>query len=135
MTFSGWQKSRPISNLGTDKEVQSNDMGNFSGEAYQKWYDDMLDKHDTEGIAKYFDFIMGVDVTDYPKQIKVPTLVVSPKNSMASPLSLNKEVASQIPDSRLAVIDSVGHMVYIDQPDATCKAILTWVEDLKARKK
>lgn len=108
-------------------------MGAFSGPGYQKWFMSMIAKHRSEGIARYFDFIMPVDVTEHLAHIKVPTLVVSPRNSMASPVAVNENIAAQIKESRMVVIESIGHMAYIDQPQATCDAILQWVRDIAAK--
>lgn len=109
-------------------------MGRFAGPDYRLWFNDMLHKHKSEGIALYFDFIMQVDVHHCLVDIKVPTLVLAPRNSMASPMVVNQEIVSRIKDSRLVIIESVGHMIYIDQPEATCEAILRWVRDLKTRR-
>ncbi|EMR69678.1 hypothetical protein MGN70_014486 [Eutypa lata] len=127
-----WQKSRPVSKLSSDPSAEStNEMGRFSGAKYLKWYDEMLEKHDLEGVALYCEFIEDVDVSNCLEGIKVPTLVMAPLRSMASPVSLNEEMARRIKDSRLVIIESVGHMVYIDEPEKTCAAILQWVKDLK----
>lgn len=127
-----WQKSRPVSKLSSDPSAEStNEMGRFSGAKYLEWYDEMLEKHDLEGVALYCEFIEDVDVSNCLEGIKVPTLVMAPLRSMASPVSLNEEMARRIKDSRLVIIESVGHMVYIDEPEKTCAAILQWVKDLK----
>ena len=129
-----WQRSRPISKLGINQTIdETNDMGRFSGEGYNEWFRAMLRRHSSEGIALYFDFIMKVDVTDCLEDIKVPTLVLCPRNSMASSVALNQEIASRIEDSRLVIIESVGHMIYMDQPEDTCDAFLQWVHDLRLR--
>ncbi|KAM5349191.1 hypothetical protein ACJ41O_009014 [Fusarium nematophilum] len=127
-----WQRSRPVSKLSSDPDAKStNEMGRFSGPGYLKWYDEMLEKHDLEGVARYCDFIANVDVTDYVRLITVPTLILAPRNSMASPISVNREISAKIRGSRLIIIDSVGHMLYIDEPEKTCDAVLEWVRDLR----
>jgi pimeloyl-ACP methyl ester carboxylesterase len=126
-----WQKSRPVSRLGTNQKNETNEMGRFSGPDYLAWYDKMLMKHDLEGVAKYCDFVADVNVSSLLEKIRVPTLIVAPTNSMASPVSLNEEIAERISDSRLVFIQSVGHMVYIDEPEKTCSTILTWVNDVQ----
>lgn len=128
-----WQKSRPVSRLGTDQAKETNEMGRFSGSGYLQWYEEMLRKHNVEGVAKYCDFVANVDVSGLLEQIKVPTLIVAPTKSMASPLALNEEMARRISDSRLVIIPGVGHMVYIDEPEKTCSAILDWLKDLRSR--
>ncbi len=112
---------------------KTNEMGRFSGPGYTKWFDDSLVKSSTEVIALFFDFIMTVDVRNTLDDIKVPTLILSPRNSMASPVAVNEEIAARIKDSRMVIVDSVGHMIYMDKPEATCDAILDWIRDLRKR--
>lgn len=126
-----WQKSRPVSRLGTNQVNDTNEMGRFSGPAYLEWYDRMLMKHDVENVARYCDFAATVDVSNLLEKINVPTLIVAPTNSMASPVSLNNEIAGRISGSRLVFIQSVGHMVYVDEPEKTCSTIFTWVSDVQ----
>ncbi|OBT54057.1 hypothetical protein VE04_07766 [Pseudogymnoascus sp. 24MN13] len=127
-----WQKSRPVSKLSSNPNApNTNEMGRFSGEKYLKWYEEMLDRHDVEGVALYCAFIADVDVSYCLENIKVPTLIMAPRHSMASPVSLNEEMARRIEKSRLVIIDSVGHMLYIDEPEKTCDAILEWVTDIR----
>ncbi|KAH8652978.1 Alpha/Beta hydrolase protein [Ilyonectria robusta] len=127
-----WQRSRPVSKLSADPNARStNEMGTFSGPGYLKWYDEMLAKHNLEGVASYCHFIANVDVTSHVENIIVPTLILAPRNSMASPISVNQEMAAKIKGSCLVIIDSVGHMLYIDEPEKTCDAILKWVRDLR----
>jgi pimeloyl-ACP methyl ester carboxylesterase len=127
-----WQKSRPVSKLSSNPNApNTNEMGRFSGEKYLKWYEEMLDRHDVEGVALYCAFIADVDVSYCLENIKVPTLIMAPRHSMASPVSLNEEMARRIEKPRLVIIDSVGHMLYIDEPEKTCDAILEWVTDIR----
>jgi len=109
-------------------------MGRFKGPKYLKWYEEMLLKNDLEGLALYCDFVATINVSAGLEDIRVPSLIMAPRNSFASPVSLNEEMAQRIPDSRLVVIESVGHMIYVDEPEATCNAILQWVKDLRSRK-
>ncbi|KAH7161911.1 Alpha/Beta hydrolase protein [Dactylonectria macrodidyma] len=127
-----WQRSRPVSKLSADPNARStNEMGRFSGSGYLKWYDEMLAKHSLEGVALYCDFIANVDVTGHVEHINIPTLILAPQNSMASPISVNQQMAAMIKGSCLVIIESVGHMLYIDEPEKTCDAILKWVRDLR----
>ena len=122
-----WQHSRPLSKLGTGQKTETNEMGRFSGPGYLRWYDEMLLKHNLEGIALYADFITdGVDVTPCLPGIKVPTLILAPTRSAASPPELNQEMARQIPRSKLVPINGVGHMIYVDEPEKVSNAIKAW---------
>ncbi|KIV81237.1 hypothetical protein PV11_08664 [Exophiala sideris] len=125
-----WQKSRPVSRLGTEPPAETNEMGRFAGAEYLKWYNNLLCKHDLEGVARYCDFVATIDVSSYLDKISVPTLILAPAKSMASPVSVNQEMKQRISNSRLVIIESVGHMVYIDEPEKVCEEVLAWVENV-----
>ncbi|KAK4942807.1 hypothetical protein LTR10_017567 [Elasticomyces elasticus] len=125
-----WQKSRPVSRLGTEQPAETNEMGRFAGAEYLKWYNKMLCKHDLGGVARYCDFVATIDVSSHLDRISVPTLIIAPAKSMASPVSVNQEMNQRISNSRLVIIESVGHMVYIDEPEKVCEEVLAWVEDV-----
>src|SRR3981189_1368021 len=98
--WAGWQSKVPLSKLGTNEKVtNTNDIGRASGPEYHAWHKAQQKKHPTEGMALYAQFIQTVDVREILEEVKVPTLVVAPTQSFASPRALNEEMARRIPDS------------------------------------
>jgi pimeloyl-ACP methyl ester carboxylesterase len=130
-----WQANVPLSNLGTNKDVKNtNDIGGGSGPAYDKWHRQQQKKHPTEGMALYAAFIQTVDVRDILEEVKVPTLLVAPTQSFASPRELNEEIARRIPDCKLEWVDGLGHMTWIDKPQEVTNIVLKFVDEIVSRK-
>jgi pimeloyl-ACP methyl ester carboxylesterase len=133
--WAGWQAQVPLSNLGTnDKVKNTNDIGRGSGPAYDKWHRQQQKAHPTEGMALYAQFIQTVDVRDVLEEIKVPTLLVAPTQSFASPKELNEEMARRIPDCKLEWVDGLGHMTWVDEPEQVSSIVLNFISDITARK-
>jgi pimeloyl-ACP methyl ester carboxylesterase len=59
--------------------------------------------------------------------IRCPTLVLVGRQDRWSPVSQHEEIAAAIPSAELVVIEDSGHMVTVEQPDATSRALLAWL--------
>jgi pimeloyl-ACP methyl ester carboxylesterase len=126
-----WQANVPLSNLGTNKDVKNtNNIGRGSGPAYDKWHRQQQKKHPTEGMALYAEFIQTVDVREILEEVKVPTLLVAPTQSFASPRELNEEIARRIPDCKLEWVDGLGHMTWVDKPQEVTNVVLKFVDKI-----
>ena len=58
-----------------------------------------------------------------------PTLVLVGKLDKATPAKISKRIAEAIDGARLAVVDSAGHMVIIEQPEAVVGHLTSWLTD------
>src|SRR5271155_5667026 len=126
-----WQANVPLSNLGTNKDVKNtNEIGRGSGPAYDKWHRLQQKKHPTEGMALYAQFIQTVDVRGLLEEVKVPTLLVAPTQSFASPSELNEEMARRILDCKLEWVDGLGHMTWIDEPEQVTNIVLKFINEI-----
>ena len=70
------------------------------------------------------------DGTDVLPRIECPALVLCGREDSWSVLSRHEEMAALIPKSRLAVIETCGHMSTMERPEAVTTAMrdwLTWV--------
>ena len=81
----------------------------------------------------YAQFIQTVDVRGILEEVKVPTLLVAPTQSFASPRELNEEMARRIPDCKLEWVDGVGHMTWIDEPELVTNMVLKFVNEVVER--
>jgi pimeloyl-ACP methyl ester carboxylesterase len=59
--------------------------------------------------------------------IACPTLVACGRADEWSPLAQHEEIAAAIPGARLAVIEDAGHMVAMEQPEATTRLLADWL--------
>jgi pimeloyl-ACP methyl ester carboxylesterase len=62
--------------------------------------------------------------------ITVPTLVLVGQDDVISPPSEAREIASSLPDARLEVIPSAGHLAPYENPSAVNTVILRFLEGL-----
>ena len=69
--------------------------------------------------------------SQYPT-INVPTLIVWGREDRVIPLSIGERLDHDIPDTRLVIIDQVGHVPQEEKPEETIAAI---VKFLKTRKR
>jgi pimeloyl-ACP methyl ester carboxylesterase len=59
--------------------------------------------------------------------IQVPTLLISGSEDKWSPVSQHEAIQQQIPDSRLVVLEDVGHMSTVEAPQEIAGAMREWL--------
>jgi len=62
--------------------------------------------------------------------IRCPTLVLCGREDSWSTLSIHKEIAARIPQSRLVVIENCGHMAPMERPEQVTVALSVWFASL-----
>jgi len=62
--------------------------------------------------------------------IRCPTLVLCGREDSWSTLSIHKEIAARIPQSKLVVIENAGHMAPMERPDQVTAALSVWFASL-----
>lgn len=60
-------------------------------------------------------------------RIACPTLVLCGRQDKTTPLEVMTEIAADIPNSRLVVIEECGHLSTLEQPDAVNAAMRAWL--------
>jgi len=65
-------------------------------------------------------------IAQYPN-ITVPTLIIWGRNDRVIPLSIGERLNRDIPNSRLVVLDKVGHVPQEEKPEETIAAILNFL--------
>lgn len=63
---------------------------------------------------------------ELPK-IDVPTLVLVGTTDTITPLELGEDLAAGLPDSVLVVLDGVGHLSTVEDPDRVTEAMRQWL--------
>lgn len=82
-----------------------------------------------EIMAGRIDMIMRHDQYDRLGGIGVPTLVLVGRDDVCTPIHLSEEVASLIPRSELAVLDS-GHLIYKENPQAFFERVTEFLSNV-----
>jgi pimeloyl-ACP methyl ester carboxylesterase len=63
------------------------------------------------------------------RRVRAPSLVVwGDRDKLVAP-DLAAHVAAELPDSRLLVLENVGHVAMMEVPEATARAVLGLIED------
>ncbi len=61
------------------------------------------------------------------KNITIPTLVACGADDQICPPELHQRLAAAIPQSTFRLIDDAGHLVSLEQPDATTALLRAWL--------
>ena len=67
------------------------------------------------------------DYTDLLPQIACPTLVCAGARDSFRPIGPHREMAAQIPDSKLIVVEGSGHMIAMEQLDEVTDIMRKWL--------
>ena len=70
--------------------------------------------------ATYRDTVLampGFDLRAELKRITAPTLLLAGSRDPNAPAAAMERMAGQIPGARLVVLDGVGHLAHLEQPD------------------
>jgi pimeloyl-ACP methyl ester carboxylesterase len=67
------------------------------------------------------------------RRVTVPTLVVGGRRDRLVDVRVAPQVARVIPDSRLLMLDSVGHVAQMEEPAAVARAVLDLLDEVGDR--
>jgi 3-oxoadipate enol-lactonase len=82
---------------------------------------------DADGYAATCATLRDADLTDAIAAIEAPSLVVAGDQDLAAPVDLVRNCL-RIPNSRLAVLEGVGHIPSIEQPQQLTRLIADYLE-------
>ena len=60
-------------------------------------------------------------------RIACPTLVLCGREDQATPVERHREIAADIPDSRLTIIEHCGHLSTMEKPGEVSAALRAWL--------
>jgi len=85
-----------------------------------------------DSYLKAIEATTGYDRAVSLAEIKVPVLLVYGADDRLTPVKLGRDMAAQIPDARLVVIEAAGHLPNIERPDAFNAAVLEFLLSRRA---
>jgi pimeloyl-ACP methyl ester carboxylesterase len=89
---------------------------------------DMAQEIGAEGFVREQKAIMGrPDSRPMLAGIDMPTVVICGRQDLAIPLPRAEEMATTIPDARLAVLEVCGHMAPLERPAEVSAALRRWL--------
>ncbi len=63
--------------------------------------------------------------------ISCPAFVLCGRDDVITPLAMSQEIANGIPDARLTVLDTCGHIPILEWPEETTRLIRRWLSSLR----
>jgi 3-oxoadipate enol-lactonase len=87
---------------------------------------------DREGVARAALAVVvhGSTILEKLDRIRVPTLVMCGREDRATPPDKSENIARAIPGSRLVMLDDVGHMSTLEDPDAVNQHLLPFARSI-----
>jgi len=105
-------------------EMEGYRASKWQGGLAAKWYTAYLRQSvSPTGLAEAFKALREIDVRDLPPQLQVPTLVMTRAQSAVLTPEMAKELASQIPNAELAIMDGDSRAPFEEDVDAILNRI------------
>lgn len=89
-----------------------------------------LNEADQKGLGNIFRKAVVFDQTEELKKINTPTLIVWGEKDDVSELRIGKEINTLIKDSKLIVLENVGHNAHLENPNIFYGTIKKYLENL-----
>jgi pimeloyl-ACP methyl ester carboxylesterase len=105
-------------------------MGQMN-EAQRRWTFAQFDKIPTRALEDYSRLISETDVAPLLARISVPTLILAPTRSAATPLAQQHAMSDAIPNARLVEIDGEAHEIYRDRADDCIAAFTAFLRSVE----
>lgn len=93
------------------------------GEVYRHWGRQIVYRCQPEQAAQLMELLYGVNVEDRVSRIKIPALLIHGDKDVITPLSSSQKLQALLPNSKLQVIEGVGHVPTITRPEIIAASI------------
>lgn len=84
-------------------------------------------EQDWRGFLAQLDASAGHDLRGELSRIVAPTLILAGEEDRFTPLHLSRQLASEIPDARLSVIERAGHVMFYERPAEFNRRLLSFL--------
>ena len=85
---------------------------------------------DPKGWAEAWRAIARIDALPRLAAVRVPALCIAGEKDVASPPAMLRAIAGAIPGARYAELPGAPHMLFIEQPQATAREILGFLDQV-----
>ncbi|HEY4709188.1 MAG TPA: alpha/beta hydrolase [Candidatus Acidoferrales bacterium] len=92
-----------------------------------EWSIQQFARAQAASLAGYSRVISTTDVTPLLANVKVPSLVLAPTRSAATPMAEQERIAAALPRADLVRIAGEGHEIYIDRPEECVSALRSFL--------
>lgn len=90
------------------------------------------DAQPADAYQRQFQAASGFDMTNRLDQIKSDTLIIAGDEDRVVPTQFAEKLESDIPNSKLAVMDNAAHLVHLERPDRLNSLITDYLSDKNA---
>lgn len=114
--------------------VMSEAMAKTRDKALRRWIHDQHARYfsafaNRAVVLEAFRASVGHDVSEYAARITAPVLLIAADRDDITPLSAQHRLDTLFPDSRLHVVEGVGHLVHYEAPDLAADEVRAFVAD------
>ena len=78
-------------------------------------------------VLEAFQASVSHDVSEYARDIRVPTLLVAAERDDVTPIEAQRRLVTLFPDATLEVIPEVGHLIHYETPGDAAARILRFL--------
>lgn len=93
---------------------------------------ELLRDNSPEILQADFSACNSFDILDQLERIEVPTLVIVGAADIMTPQKYSQYLVDHIAAAHLVTIPDAGHMVFLEQPEATASAIVAFLRQLQS---
>jgi len=87
---------------------------------------------DPRGWAQGWNAIAALDTESRLPQLRIPVLCVAGEQDVSSPPAAVRRISAAVPGARYQEVPGAPHMIFIEQPEATARAITAFLDSLHA---
>jgi pimeloyl-ACP methyl ester carboxylesterase len=130
--YTDWQTAiRTLGSAGWARLLanQPGTMGYMSN-PHREWVIEQFGRIPSHVLVGYSVMVSETDVSPLLSRISIPTLILAPTASVATPLSQQRALAAQICGSRLEIIEGAGHEIYANEAHACCREVRNFLLSL-----
>jgi proline-specific peptidase len=125
-----WQREASVRTVAEARDVSESQMPfHFAemGDAYRAFMERDETVYAPEVLAHFAGRSYGgFERLDNLRWVSKPVLVIAGRRDRSTTVERAEEIANEIPDAKLVVIEQAAHMPFVEQPQAFMRAIRTW---------
>ncbi|WP_144628630.1 alpha/beta fold hydrolase [Arthrobacter woluwensis] len=110
----------------TMARTKQKDLRRFIHAQHDAYFSDFASR---ESLLESFRASVSGTVTEVADRITLPTLLIAGSTDEVAPLPAQEKLQGVLPDSRLVVIDGVGHLIHYETPQAAAHSIELFLQE------
>lgn len=96
--------------------------------AFHEWAIREMGRTPAHVLEEYSKIVSQLDVTPLLPQVSVPTLILAPTHSAATPLAEQVAMRDAIPGASFSAIETPSHEIYVEEPEQCVAALRAFLQ-------